>query len=183
MVRPHKYAYDGIIVYYMVKKQIEYSYDTNIEKFSKDPTFNQGFMWDIKYEPLHQIPTRLYEEIDRIRKKKKWPMMSWATLIKYLGDMVKEHILLEYPRPDKRNNETYYRLSEYTLWCYLKELDNRQRFLHHGSIGRRPYAALLITKLRLEVERIMYNQFLRTGGGPYVKRTRRKKTPRKGLRS
>jgi hypothetical protein len=168
MVRPYKYAYVGIIIYYMVKKQIEYSYNTNIEKFSKDSSFKNGFVWDIKYEPLPQIPTKLYAEIDRIRKKKKWPVMSWTTLIKYLRDMVEEHTLIEYPRPDKRNNETFYELSEYTLWRYLKELDNRQRFLHHGSIGKKPYAALLITKLRLELERIMFNQYLLTGGPTYV---------------
>ena len=152
MVRPHKYAYNGIIVYYMVREQIEYSYDTNIGKFSKDPTFNYWFMRDIRYEPLPQTPTKLYAEIDRIGKEEKWPKrMSWKTLVKYLRDMVKEHTLEEYPRGHRKNNETLYRLSEYKLYLCLDYLF--WQFQSHGRIGEKPYVPLLIKELLIQLLR------------------------------
>ena len=156
MVRPHKHVYDGIIVNFMVKKQIEYSYDTNIGKFSNDPTFSYWFRRDIRYEPLPQTPTKLYDEIDRVRKKKKWPMMSWTTLIKYLGDMVKEHTLIEDPRGHRKNNETWYRLSDYKLYLCLLYLHERPgKYFNHGKIGGKLYSQLLIIRLLIELIRIV----------------------------
>ena len=80
---------------------------------------------------------RLKEEINRIGKEQKWPkMISWKTLVKYLRDMVKGHILEEYPRGHRKNNESLYRLSDYTLYLCLDYLFWHQRFQSHGRMGK-----------------------------------------------
>jgi hypothetical protein len=150
MVRPHKHVYDGIIVNHMMKEQIHFSYDKNIGKLGKNPVFR----WPIKYYPLTQTPTKLYNAI----KNSPYPRISWKTLVKYLAMLVKEHVLIKYPRVRRRYNETHYRLSEYKLYLYLRYLHSlrlESRFLSQTPFGHRPYARLLLTKLYVQVIRIL----------------------------
>jgi hypothetical protein len=166
MVRPHKHAYNGIIVYYMVKKQTEYSYDTNIGKFTNDPGFNYRLTRDIKYVPVTVTPTELYNEIGHMKKKYRWPtMMSWKTLVKYLGEMVKEHTLVEYPTGHTKNNEHHYRLSENKLFDCISYL--HRRVIRHGPIGSRIYSRALLNDLWFELYKVcyagLYYQNLRMG--------------------
>jgi hypothetical protein len=167
MVRPQKYAYKLIIVYYTVKKQIEYSYDTNIGKFSNDLDFNYHFSRVIKYVPVTVTPTELYDEIERMKKKYRWPkMMSWKTLVKYVKEMVEEHILVEYPKGHTKNNEHHYRLSEYKLYDCITFL--QKRIIRHGRIGSRIYSRVLLNDLWFELYKMrypgLYYQTLRMGG-------------------
>lgn len=153
MVRPHKHAYDGIIVYYMVKQQIIYTYDKYIGKFSNERTFTYWFMRPIEYDPLPQTPTSLYNKIERIRKKNRWPKVSWSTLQKYLKMLVDKHVLIKDSKVKRRYNEKHYRLSDSILHGCLDYLFWHHTKFDHGPIGSKPYSNLLIIKLHQELNR------------------------------
>jgi hypothetical protein len=149
MARPPKHIYKGMTIHHMVRETLIFSYEKNIGKFRYAPIFRR----DIKYEPLPQTATKLYDAICSITKEMSWPTMSWTTHIKYLREMVAEHILIP-PKGRRKYNEKPYRLSERKLATYLRYLFERgllSRIEKETPIGRKPYSGLLFMKLYVEV--------------------------------
>jgi hypothetical protein len=159
LVRPWKHTYDGIIVNYMVREQILFSYDKNIGHFWVSPIFRR----DIKYVPLPQNFTKLCEAIRNTpRKQGGNPTASPNTAVSHLDELVKKHVLIRYPKRCRKCNETLYRLSEYKLAIYLRYIFRLSATSQFPVEDRdtdapfwyRPYASLLIQKLYIELIRI-----------------------------
>jgi DNA-binding transcriptional ArsR family regulator len=113
MVRPYRHTYDDIITDYIMKEEsVQVS---KRKKFWELPVIKR------RRTPLSQSFSKLYRVI-----KESYPTVSRTTIQRHLNRMVREHVLIRYPKGGRRYNQTLYRLNTEGLVIYYEKALVRQ---------------------------------------------------------